>query len=172
MLDNAIQHHWKLVTERLYRIIPWLGGRMHFEGGKEDVHQCHTTIIIAVEQSVRRCTTRLCGWHPSSPWCVEAGSSCWRRLLLITKTMWLFQKCFLCCYSAGNYSSSRDICSKNSTTGRCGWHPSSPWCVDAGSSCWRRLLLITKTMWLFQKECLLVVNSNVITNYWITRGSF
>ena len=35
MLDNAIQHYWTLVVERLYHNVPWLGGRMHFaEGGK------------------------------------------------------------------------------------------------------------------------------------------
>ena len=35
MLDNAIQHYRKLVLKRLYHIVPWLGGRMHFaEGGK------------------------------------------------------------------------------------------------------------------------------------------
>ena len=42
----------------------------------------------------RPCAERSCGWHPSSPWCVEAGSSCWRKLLLINKIMWLFQKMF------------------------------------------------------------------------------
>ena len=31
----------------------YLGGRMHFEEGGKNVHQCHTA-IIAVEQSVRR----------------------------------------------------------------------------------------------------------------------
>ncbi|PSN41950.1 hypothetical protein C0J52_06442 [Blattella germanica] len=35
MLDNVIQNYWKLVVKRLYHIVPWLGGRMHFvEGGK------------------------------------------------------------------------------------------------------------------------------------------
>ena len=32
MLDNAIQHYWKLVVEGLYHIVPWLGGRLHFAG--------------------------------------------------------------------------------------------------------------------------------------------
>ena len=30
MLDNAIQHYCKHVVERLYHIVPWLGGCMHF----------------------------------------------------------------------------------------------------------------------------------------------
>ena len=35
MLDNAIQHYWKHLVEKLYHIVPSLGGRMHFaEGGK------------------------------------------------------------------------------------------------------------------------------------------
>ena len=29
MLDNATQHYWKLVVERLYHIVPWLDGSMH-----------------------------------------------------------------------------------------------------------------------------------------------
>ena len=34
-LDNAMQHYWKLVLERLYHIIPLLDEYMHFaEGGK------------------------------------------------------------------------------------------------------------------------------------------
>ena len=33
ILDNAIQHYWKLVVERLYHIEPWLGGRMHSAEG-------------------------------------------------------------------------------------------------------------------------------------------
>ena len=33
MLDNAIQHYWKIVVERIYHIVTWLGGRMHFAGG-------------------------------------------------------------------------------------------------------------------------------------------
>ena len=35
MFDNAMQHYWKLLVERFYYIVSWLGGRMHFaEGGK------------------------------------------------------------------------------------------------------------------------------------------
>ena len=53
---NARQCHTrycKIVVERLYHIVPWLGGCMHFCRGREDVHQCHTAIIL-VEQSVQR----------------------------------------------------------------------------------------------------------------------
>ena len=51
---NVIQHYWKLVLERLYHIEPWLGGCMYFTvRGSEDFHQFHT-VIIAVEQSVRK----------------------------------------------------------------------------------------------------------------------
>ena len=54
MLDNAIQHYWKLIVERLYRIVPWLGGRMHFaEGGKMLINAIPTK-IIKVEQYIRR----------------------------------------------------------------------------------------------------------------------
>ena len=43
MFDNAIQHYWKLVVERLYHIVPWFGGHMNFaEGG--------TMFIIAIQQ--------------------------------------------------------------------------------------------------------------------------
>ena len=42
MLNNAIQHYWKLVLERLYYIVPWLGGRMHFaEEGKMFINAIH-----------------------------------------------------------------------------------------------------------------------------------
>ena len=35
MLDNTMQHYWKLIVEKLHHIVPWLCGRMHFaEGGK------------------------------------------------------------------------------------------------------------------------------------------
>ena len=35
MLDNAIQHYWKPVIERLYHIVLWLDGHVHFtEGGR------------------------------------------------------------------------------------------------------------------------------------------
>ena len=53
--NNARQYHAALleaVVERLYHIVDWLGGRMHFAEG-EDVHQCHKA-ITAVEHSVRR----------------------------------------------------------------------------------------------------------------------
>ena len=43
MLDNAILHYWELVVERLYHIVLWLDGHMHFpEGGK--------MFISAIEQ--------------------------------------------------------------------------------------------------------------------------
>ena len=35
MLDNNIQHYWKLIEGRLYYIATWLGGRIHLaERGK------------------------------------------------------------------------------------------------------------------------------------------
>ena len=40
MLDNAIQHSWKLVVERLYHIVPWLGMRINFAEGGEDAAKC------------------------------------------------------------------------------------------------------------------------------------
>ena len=53
MLDNALQHCWKLVVEKLYRILPCLDGCMHFaEGGKMFINVIQA--IIAVEHSVRR----------------------------------------------------------------------------------------------------------------------
>ena len=34
IINTALQQYWKLVVERLYHIIPWLGGHMRFgEGG-------------------------------------------------------------------------------------------------------------------------------------------
>ena len=33
MLGNAIQHYWKLVVQRLYHMVPWLVGHMHFSAG-------------------------------------------------------------------------------------------------------------------------------------------
>ena len=42
MLDNAIQHYWKFVVERLYHIILYLDGCMHFaEGGKMFINAIH-----------------------------------------------------------------------------------------------------------------------------------
>ena len=77
--------------ERLYHIVPCLGGSISQRQGK-----C-SSMLFSNYSSRAVCskigTTSRCGWHPSSPWC----SSCWSRLLLITKTMWLLQKCFLCC---------------------------------------------------------------------------
>ena len=35
MLDNAIQHYWKLVVERLYCIVPCIGGRIYFAEGEK-----------------------------------------------------------------------------------------------------------------------------------------
>ena len=35
MLENAIYHYWKLVIERLYDIVPSLGGCMHFAEGRK-----------------------------------------------------------------------------------------------------------------------------------------
>ena len=52
-LDNAIQRYWKLVVERLYHIILLARWTYAFCRGREDVLQCHTS-IIAVEESVRR----------------------------------------------------------------------------------------------------------------------
>ena len=71
MLDSAIQHYWKLVVERLYHIVPWLGGRMHppyspdmspYDFGlfakmkllRGVRFRTRQAIIAAVEQSVRR----------------------------------------------------------------------------------------------------------------------
>ena len=53
MLDNVIQHYWKLVVETLpyYNTVArWV---YEFRRESEDVQQCHTA-IIAVEQSVRK----------------------------------------------------------------------------------------------------------------------
>ena len=110
MLNNSIQYYWKIVVERLYYIIQWLEG-------------------VCISQKEWRCL--------STPY--------------------------------SNYSC-RAVCSKISTTRRCGWHPSSPWCVEAGFPCWRKLLLIIKII-VCSKNVFLFVNSNVVNNYWMTQVS-
>ena len=49
MFDDAIQHYWKLVVERLYSIIPRM--KLPLRGVRFRTIQA---IIVAVEQSVRR----------------------------------------------------------------------------------------------------------------------
>ena len=53
MFDNDLQHYWKVVVEKLYHVVPWLGGRMYFAVG-EVCFIIRQAITAEVEQSVRR----------------------------------------------------------------------------------------------------------------------
>ena len=67
MLDNAIQHYWKLVVERLYHIVPWLGGYMHFAERERDTHTHRER-----KRERERCSPKTLSWQ-------TAISKCWNN---------------------------------------------------------------------------------------------
>ena len=89
MLYNAVQHYWKLVKERLYHIITWLGGRMHFAEGVR--FRTSQAIVAAVEQSVRRSVQQdaVNGIRPLPDvwrWVLHVGGDCSKDVLFIVNS--------------------------------------------------------------------------------------
>ena len=52
MLDDAIQHYWKLVKERSYHVVLWIGVHMHMQ--RFYSNQWDVIVFLSLGQPVRR----------------------------------------------------------------------------------------------------------------------